>query len=106
MVKKKSATKSLARKLYSDYKERLWELLVRFIEDEIKNLGEWVKNITHLKQRIRKTISALVLIIGGVFLILLGLGQLVSTIFRWPSSVGYIFVGFITIIVAVIYNKT
>ena len=106
MTKKISATKSLAKKLYRDYKERLWELVVKFIEDEIKNLGDWVKNVTHLKEKIRKVVSSLILIIGGVFLVLLGLGELVANLFGWNDSVGYIFVGCIAIIAAVIYNKT
>ncbi len=107
MVKdKKSAAKRIAKQLFSDYKEKLWALVVKFIEEEVQRLGGWLKDITHLKQKIRKLLGAFVVLMGGVIMVLLGLGELVSDIFRWHTSVSYIFVGFIAIIVAMIYNKT
>tara|TARA_Y100000310_G_C20634286_1_gene790359 strand:+ start:104 stop:430 length:327 start_codon:yes stop_codon:yes gene_type:complete len=103
--REKSTGKKLAKKLYGTYKEKLWELMVRLIEEEIKNIGAWIQNITHLKEKIRKVIGSLIVITAGVVLVLFGLGELVASVFRWQNSIGYIMVGFIAIIVAIVYNK-
>ena len=105
MAKGKSS-KNLAKNIYDAYKEKLWELIIHFIEEEIKNIATWIDKITHLKQKIKRIIGSLVLLTAGVVVVLLGLGELIASMFAWEKSISYIFVGFLAIIVAIIYSKS
>ena len=101
----KSKTFSKVKNLIGDYKERLLELLATLIEEESRNLGNWLKNITHLKQKIRRAIVALALLIGGITVVLVGLGQYIAETVQLPHYLGYIMIGFIGIIASLIYYK-
>lgn len=94
-----------AKALFDSYKERLWDLIANFVEEEAGRLGKWAANITHLRQKIRKAIVAFMLLFGGTVLILLGLADYLARILDMSSYAALIFVGFVAIIVGVIYYK-
>ena len=101
----KTARHIKAKTTFNNYKEKLWELMVAFIEEEIKNLESWIKNINHLKHKIKRYIISFLILFGGIILVLLGLGEYVAETLRLPNSIGYIVIGFVAIIAAMIYNK-
>ena len=105
IAKGKSELARKAKGLFDSYKERLWSLIAEFIEEEIGRLGKWASNITHFKQKIRKAIVAFALLFSGTTLILIGLADFLARIMYLTSYVAFIFMGFIAIIVGIIYYK-
>ena len=105
IAKGKSGLANKAKGLFDAYKERLWSLIAEFIEEEIGRLGKWASNIAHFKQKIRKAIVAFALLFSGTTLILIGLADFLARIMYLTSYVAFIFIGFIAIIVGIIYYK-
>lgn len=105
IAKRKSEIAGRAKGLFDAYKEKLWNLIAEFIEEEIGRLGKWAGNIAHFKQKIRKAIVAFALLFGGTTLILIGLADFLARIMYLTSYVAFIFTGFIAIIVGIVYYK-
>ena len=105
MAVKKSENFKKVTDTINDYTERFLELLACFVEEEAKNIANWIKNVTHLKQKIRKAVVSLALLIGGITILLLGLGQYIAETMQLPHYLGYVMMGFIGIIVSMIYHK-
>ena len=95
-----------AKAIYNTYKDRLWDLIVNFIDEQAGNIGKWAGNITHFKQKVRRTIISLALLIGGVTVIILGLGDWLAPTLGLSQAVSRVLIGFIAIVVAVIYSKS
>jgi len=103
-AKKKYKEGELA-SILEEYKERILGLIADFIEQETKNLENWIKSVTHLKQKIKRSIVALSMLIAGVTLIFFGLGEYIAINSGLPNHLGYMIVGFVAIIAAIAYNK-
>lgn len=109
MVKKESAARKLSgelKKFMEEYKDKLLLLAVSFLESKAKNVIEWVKDISHLKRKIRMIVVCFGLVMAGLFLVVFGIADYVAAMFpQLQNGVGKIIVGFIIIILAYLIKK-
>ncbi len=105
IAKGKGRLANKAKALFDVYKEKLWDLIANFIEEEAVRVGKWAANIAHFKQKIRKAIVAFALLFSGTTLILIGLADYLARVMYISTYAAFIFVGFVAIIFGIIYYK-
>ena len=85
MAKKKStAAKKLkgeVKGFIDEYKDKLLLLAVSFFESKAKYVVDFLKDIGHLKRKIRALVLCFGLVIAGIFLIVFGAADYVA--YRW-----------------------
>lgn len=106
MAKKGDKISSGLKKLVDDYKDKLLLLAVSFFETKAKNVMEWLKDIGHLKKKLRAIVLCAALMVVGLFVVVLGIADYVSAVFpQLAPGVGNILVGVIIILVAYLIKK-
>jgi|GEM_PF-4490781 len=110
MAKKKSQAAQKVtgelKKLVDEYKDKLFLLAAGFFENKAKEIVGWLKDIGHLKRKIRTLILCLGLIMAGLFLVVFGIADYV--IYRFPvlaNGWGKILIGVIAVLVGYLIKK-
>ncbi len=101
IIKKKS---SPVKDFFREFLEKSVEILLSLIEKI--NVTEYIKDILHLKSKIRKYTIILILSITALTVLMLGVASYIaSQIPKLGNGVGEILVGLILAIVTLIYYK-
>ena len=109
MAKKSSAAKKIKSELkgfIDEYKDKLLLLAVSFFETKAKHVVDWIKDISHLKRKLRAMAVFFSLFVVGLFLIVFGIADYVT--YRFPILAygwGKILVGIIIIVIGYIIKK-
>jgi hypothetical protein len=109
MAKKSSAAKKLkgeVKKFIDEYKDKLLLLAVGFFESKAKYIVDWVKDLGHLKRKIRALVICFGLMIAGLLLVVFGVADYV--VYKFPAlanGLGYVLVGVIAIVVGYLIKK-
>ena len=113
MAKKKKSSKKKftipkeVKGLLNKYKDTLIMHMLSLLEAKGKNILEALKNIGHIRQKIRKYFISLELMFFGVLFILFGIAMYLPKI--WPNLVfgaNYMLLGLVLLIIGWIYKKT
>jgi len=110
MAKKKSAAtkkiKSEIKSFIDEYKDKLLLLAVSFFESKAQYLIGWMKDLGHLKRKLRALILCFGLVMIGLLLVVFGIADYV--IYRFPvleNGWGKIVVGVLAILVGYLIKK-
>ena len=105
MAKSNIAKKSSQVKVFvREFLEKSAGILLSLIENI--NAAEWIKDILHLKSKIRKHIIVLILSITALTVLMIGVASYIaSQIPKLGNGAGEILIGLILAIVALIYYK-
>lgn len=109
MAKKKTAAKQLkgeVKKFIDEYKDKLLLLAVGFFESRAKNIIDWVKDLGHLKKKLRALILCFGLVMAGLLLVVFGVADFIVSKFpALADGVGYVIVGLVVIVLGYLVKK-
>ena len=110
MAKKKSAAakklKSDVKSFIDEYKDKLLLLAVSFFESKAQNVVGWIKDLGHIKRKIRSLVICFGLVMVGLLLVVFGIAD--YAIYRFPvleNGWGKIIVGVLAVLVGYLIKK-
>lgn len=106
MVKKKAAKKVTNTKV-NIKKEKVLDFILDIVENQSKNIIDFIKRMVKMKEKIRKIVFATGLGLAGLIVLVLGLANYIGTFFpNLQYGVMQIIVGAVAIVIAVLYKKS
>ena len=104
---KKGAKKPKAyNEAYSQYKKKLLDLAVDFIDDEFGIIVEWVKDILSLKRRVKAITWYIVFLTAGMAMILYGLATYLNCLCpQFACGLSYVIIGLIALLLGMVCKK-
>ena len=104
--KRKSLVPPEIKGLLTKYKDTIVMHLLSLLEAKGKNLLEALKNIGHIREKIKRFFISMELMFFGVFFILFGVAIYLQKL--WPQltdGLNYLLVGLVLVVVAWIYKN-
>lgn len=100
------AKKKGAKKFFSGLKSKAIPLVMDFLEREAGNLVAWVKDLMHLKEKIRKIVISAMLVLVGTIILVLGVTNYLAEVFLVSPGLIQMIGGLLLIIAAKVYKKS
>jgi len=108
MVKKvnQEKLKDDIKNLYSEYMDRVIHLFIEFMEGHVGSIVEWLKNITRIKQIIRKYVISVIVGISALTVTLLGVSNILATyVSSIPLGWWQLMVGLVALLIISMYMR-
>lgn len=97
---------SLYSKIYDAHKQKLLGVITKFMTDELGVVVEWLKDMTNVRRKVRKTMNYHALLTAGLVVLLFGIAKYAECVCTTLlCGMGYLIVGLAAIIVALIYRR-
>ncbi|MBW2978308.1 hypothetical protein KY331_05675 [Candidatus Woesearchaeota archaeon] len=108
MAKKKSSSiKAKIKSAYDKHKEQIVAYLMEFLETGGKTVLESLKQVTKVKDKIKKIVVSTGLVLAALVVVLIGIANYLSALTpNWPPGLMQVVVGAVAIVLALIYVKT
>ena len=96
----------MVKKSLAEKKEKVLDFIVNLLENQSKNVIEFVKKVTRIREKVKKVVVAATLTAAGLIVVLIGIANYLSALFpTLQDGIMQIIVGLAAIITAVIYKK-
>ncbi len=96
----------MAKKKIEDKKEKVLDFIIGIVENQSKNIIDFVKKVTKVREKVRKVVVATGLTLAGLIVVLIGLSNYLAATFpNLQNGIMQMLVGLLAIIIAVIYKK-
>jgi len=96
----------MAKKSVNEKKEKVLDFILSIAENQSKNIIDFVRRITRVRERMRKLVVATGLTLAGLIVVFIGLANYLSSI--WPNlqdGIILMIVGLAAILIAVVYKQ-
>jgi hypothetical protein len=98
---------SVYSKIYEEHKQRMLEVVTKFLTDELGVIAEWLKDMTSMRKKLRKTLNYHAILTAGVVLVLIGIATYLECICpQIYCGLSFAIVGLAAIIIALIYRRS
>jgi|TARA_Y100000031_G_C8180015_1_gene365972 ABC-type transporter Mla subunit MlaD len=102
---KKEAKVSI-KSLINQFMQRSLQSLVSVVAQNADHLVEWVRNLPSLKEKIKRLLTAIILLSAGLAVFGIGISMYIASLFpELEDGLSYILIGLLLIIVAIVYIK-
>lgn len=103
---KRVVVPSIYSKIYESHRQKLLGVITTFLTQELGAVVEWMKDMTNVKRKVKKTLNYHAFLTAGIVVLLFGIAKYLecfcTTLF---CGLGFIIVGLAAIIIAIIYNR-
>lgn len=90
----------------SKTKEKLFSIIADLFEQDWDLIVEWLKDLFHVRKRMKKLTAYFALLFAGVTVALIGIARYLDCLCTtWGCGANYLLVGLAAVIIAVIYKR-
>jgi len=92
--------------LLNQFMQKSLQSLISVIAKHADHLMDWVENIPSIKRKIRKLITAIIILTAGLGILGVGVAQYIASLYpKLSNGLSYMIVGIVLMLIAAFYLK-
>ena len=93
--------------LFNELMEKSLRSLIFVVAEHSDHLASWIKNISGFRRRIRRLLTAVILVSAGLSVVGIGIGLYIAELYpNLDNGVSHILVGAVLVLIALLYMKS
>lgn len=94
------------KKILGQFMEKSLQSIIAVVADQSDHIVSWIKDISGLKRKIKKILTAVIILSAGLMVVGVGLGIFIGSLYpNLDNGISHILVGLAFVLVAIIYLK-